>query len=110
MGNEIANTSFGEFEYHDDGFTIKLPDKKRKVVWAEIESINTYNVDMITYETICIDIILENTYITLTEDIVGWKYFEEKLQLQFLSIDKDWFWKVAFPTFEKNFTTIYTRE
>lgn len=109
MNNEASNNIFGIFEFHPDGFTIVIQKEKRKITWDEIESLNAYKLDLMAFDEVCLDIVLEKKFITVTEKTDGWNEFLKKLQLQFPSIEKDWDMRITQPPFVTNFITLFTR-
>jgi len=79
----------GVFQFHENGFEAVLLDEKRYVKWQEIEEIHAYKIDLLAYDEICLDIVLQKTAITLPEVTAGWHYFIKQLGLQFTSINRD---------------------
>ena len=98
-----------QFSYSPDGFSVVLNEFVRKITWSEIEEITAYKRDLLTVDQIFLDIILKDTYITVTEDQNGWEEFLTKLANQFPSIDKGWSAKLALPAFETNPAPLYKK-
>lgn len=99
----------GIFEYLEDGFIIDLKNGKRKICWKDIESLEGYKRDLMTIDQICLDIVLKETIITISEDTEGFGPFIEELKKQFPSIDKDWDWKITQTPFATNLTVLFKR-
>jgi len=93
----------------DDGFTITLNSEVRNVSWKEIQAINAYKDDLITYDVICLDFVLIDSVIKITEEIEGWSDLTEKVNNIFPVIDKEWYNNIMLPAFETNFTTLFKK-
>lgn len=107
--NLSGNQNPGIFEYHDDSFTINLKTGKKIILWSEIERLEGYKVDLFTVDEICLNIVLSETIITISEETEGWELFVKKLYEQFPSIEKDWDWKITQPPFATNFITLFIK-
>jgi hypothetical protein len=105
----VDSASLGIFEYWEDSFTIDLKNGKRKICWKDIQKLEGYKRDLITIDQVCLDIILNETIITISEDTEGFGPFIEELKKQFPSIDKDWDLKVTEPPFATNLTVLFKR-
>ena len=105
----MDSANSGIFEYLEDGFTIDLKNGKRRICWKDIERLEGYKRDLMTFDQVCLDIISNETIITISEDTDGFESFIEKLKNQFPSIDKDWDWKIIQPAFATNFTVLFKR-
>jgi len=64
---------------------------------------------LITYDVICLDVILIFSAIKITEEIEGWSDLTEKINKIFPVIDKDWYVNIMLPAFESNFTTLFKK-
>lgn len=94
---------------NDDGFAIHLTSVTKNVLWKDIQKIDAYKDDLITYDMICLDIVLPGSIIKITEEIEGWSEFTEKLNQVFPSMDKEWYANIMLPAFAANFTTLFKR-
>jgi hypothetical protein len=102
--------TLGIFEYEHDSFTISLKSGKRKIIWKEIERLEAYKRDLLTIDQVCLDFVLAQTVITISEDSEGFRPFINKLQEQFPAIEKDWDWEITQPPFATNFMVLYERK
>lgn len=96
-------------EIKDNGFCITLTTQIREVLWEDIEEINAYKKDLFTYDLVCIDIILQESVITITEEIKGWENFLEAMNKAYALLDKNWYSKITPSPFETNFTVLYKK-
>lgn len=92
------------------GFCLQIDKKTDKVEWEKISKITAYKIDLFTIDQIRFDIQHANQTVTATEYFQGWEDFLEKLYENLPEIDREWFQKVAHPTFETNETEIYSRK
>lgn len=101
--------SHGIFEYSSTGFSILLNEETKKVAWLEVERLEVYKIDLLTFDEVCLDIVLSTTVIRITEKTDGWNTFIQKLQAQFPGIEKDWYSKIIQPPFQTNHSVLYKR-
>jgi hypothetical protein len=94
---------------NDNGFSIQLTDKTKAVNWTEIQQIEAYKVNLITTDEICIEVELQESILTITEETNGWNEFIEKILIVFPEIDKNWWSKVAHPPFQTNHLILYKK-
>ncbi|GAB3822919.1 hypothetical protein [Pontibacter rugosus] len=99
----------GHFEYTEKSFQIKNSSGIIEVLWADVNEIRAYKVDLLTVDEIRIDILSETSTITITEETPGYYIFKEKLKAVFPSLDLNWEEKVVKPAFAKNLTVIYKK-
>jgi hypothetical protein len=100
---------FGIFKFHDKSFTVKLSDGPFEIAWDSITQINVYKIDQLTVDCIAMQIIVNDTALTITEDSLGWDEFTLELEKLLPNIPGDWWQKVAHPPFATNFATIYKK-
>lgn len=100
----------GIFNFNENGFSFNIDKTITEKKWNEIEEINVYKKDLLTVDLICMDIVFGETYITFTEDTIGWYHLVKKLKEIFTHIPKDWDSEIILPPFETSFKTIYKRE
>ncbi len=96
-------------DVRDEGFTIALKSGTKKVLWEDIQEINAYKDDLMTYDMICLDIVLKDSVVKITEEVGGWSEFTEELNKVFPSIDKEWYVNIMLPAFATNFTTLFKK-
>jgi hypothetical protein len=96
-------------EIRDDGFTVALKSGAKDILWKDIQEINAYKDDLMTYDVICLDIILTDSVVKITEEVEGWSDFTEKLNKVFPAIDKEWYINIMLPAFETNFITLFKK-
>src|ERR1044072_4672036 len=99
-------------EIHDDGFTTYREDNFVEYFrWNEKNFICTYKVDCYTYDMIWLGFVLQDEReIQIREETKGFADFSSKVSETFLSIDKQWYFKVQLPPFAENFTILFERE
>ena len=93
----------------DKGFCISIETGIKDIFWNDIKELHAYKKDLLTYDEICIDIVLPESIITITEEIEGWVEFTEKMNKIFPSINKEWYADIMLPAFKTNFTILYKK-
>lgn len=93
----------------EKGFSISLESGIKDIPWNDVEELHAYKKDLLTYDEICIDIVLNESIITITEEIEGWIEFTEKINEIFPTINKEWYADVMLPAFETNVTILYKK-
>lgn len=93
----------------DKGFCINIKTGVKDILWNDIKELHAYKIDLLTYDEICIDIVLPELVITITEEIEGWVEFTEKMNKVFPSINKEWYGDVMLPAYKTNFTILYKK-
>jgi hypothetical protein len=99
----------GIFSYSDSGFTVKLENSTLTALWTDIKTIRAYKVDLVTVDSIVIEVQLDNTTFQITDEAPGHMKFMDTAANKLSAFKKDWFGVVAFPAFATNLTTIYER-
>ena len=100
----------GKFIYEEDGFTYIFKDGVQKVKWSEIKKLVAYKIDLYSYDEICMDIVLDNWQMTITEETPGWDVFIKKLETIFPALPDNWFGMLMQPPFATNLTVLYERD
>jgi hypothetical protein len=93
----------------DKGFCISSKTGIKDILWNDVNELHAYKKDLLTYDEICINIILPKSIITITEEIEGWVEFIEKMNKVFPSINKEWYADIMLPAFKTNFTILYKK-
>ena len=93
-----------------NGFSLVLEEETVAVQWAEIQSIFAYKVDMLTVDSVYLDIFLEDRCIRVNEEMCRWNLFLERLATALPASKKNWLPEVMFPAFETNLRLIYDRQ
>ena len=109
VSSQKKNNDSGTFEFNSKGFSFRINEITSEKNWDEIEEINVYKKDLMTFDLICMDIIFNETFVTFSEDTPGWYVLLNKLKEVFNDIPKDWDSSVVLPPFETNFKIIYKR-
>lgn len=102
--------SLGIFEYTENGMFITDKNSKIDIKWSDISTILGYKKDLLTIDTICVDIIYNKSSLTVCEETPGWFQFVTKLKKQFPNIPSDWDTEIALPAFERKLTLLYDRQ
>jgi hypothetical protein len=100
----------GIFKYTDDGFIVTLTNATISALWSEIKCIKAYKVDLLTVDSIVIEVQLNDTVFQVIDESAGHMKFMDTAAEKLTNFKKDWFTVVAFPAFETNLTTIYERQ
>jgi hypothetical protein len=90
-----------------DGFNIITNNAEQHIQWRDIKKITAYKVDLFTTDEICMDIMLAQDSVTISEEAGGWPAFSAAVLQQFPSILKDWEGVIAQPPFATNLTILY---
>ncbi|MHA4807334.1 hypothetical protein ACX0G9_04485 [Flavitalea flava] len=99
----------GDFTYEEDGFTFSFKDDPQKMLWAEIERLIAYKVDLMAVDEICMDIFWNGWQTTITEETPGWYQFVERTKVVFPDIPKNWDGEIMHPPFARNEMLLYQR-
>ena len=78
--------------------------------WSNVRAIHAYKVDLFTVDQIRLFFSLEATGVVVSEDMTGFASLTEVLPQQFPGFLDSWFRTVAFPAFQQNRTTLWSRE
>ncbi|MGI8670520.1 MAG: hypothetical protein ACR2J3_11860 [Aridibacter sp.] len=99
----------GIFTYKDESFDVKIDGETKHVNWDEINSIIAYKVDLLTVDSIIIEIYADDFAIKIDDQMAGSMKFMETAADKLENFRKDWYMVVAFPAFETNLTIIYEK-
>ena len=100
--------SEGIFEYLDNSFVVK--SMSLNIPWSDIDSIIAYKKDLLTTDSICIDIVYYNDSLTICEETDGWSQFLLRIKNVFNTIPENWELEISRPAFEKKLTLLYDRQ
>ncbi len=101
----------GIFTFTDSGFTVEAAGSIKEVEWSEVRSMIGYKEDLLTIDSICLDVICENDFsFQINEETSGWYRFLNESKAALTSIDTFWENAIALPTFETKLTLIYDRD
>ena len=106
---EEKYNELGVFEYHDDGFSVQYEDFHENLKWEDITRLDVYKRDLMTIDSIEMQITYRDKSITISEDLPGWYQFVLKTKSVFKTIPKDWNWEIVQPPFATNYRTIYSK-
>lgn len=107
--NDNKWKELGVFRYDNEGFTISHQDFSNKILWADIKQLNVFKVDLVTFDRIDMEIVLEDSRFTINEQLPGWYQFVLKTKKVFPEIPDDWDITIIQPAFATNYRTIYNR-
>lgn len=95
-----------------DGFTYRKDMVEETILWSEINRIITFKVDCYTIDMIWLAFVRQENdlVIQIREEAEGFKELMSALDVQFPTIDPEWFMKVAQPPFAENFTILFDRK
>jgi hypothetical protein len=93
------------------GVAVCRGDQPEEVLfyWDEIEAIETYKVDLFTFDDIRLRFRIGPAAHELSEEIAGFVDVMSAMQNQFPSIAPDWHLTVMFPAFATNHRVLWVR-
>ena len=86
---------------------VRTKSKSLRFSFSEIQQIKAYKIDKLTYDEICMDIVLEKEIITINEDFNGWHTFISYISEVDKNIDRIWKKKVLSEPFKRNEVVLY---
>lgn len=98
--------------FDDRGFAIVPYEAPEYFVeWLEVREVFGFKHDLFSVDEVCLGFRLDDAdqYIWASEEDVGFKDFRSEVERRF-QIEPEWFGKVAFPAFQENRTSLWTRE
>ena len=98
-------------DWDDHGFALG-GDMRRRIPWAEVEHVYAFKRDVYIVDSLRIALQAAGRTIEVSEEWEQWEDFVQAIPRHLpgcLSIEQ-WFFVVAFPAFETNFTEIYLRD
>ena len=98
-----------DFQFTKDGFTLRGVGSGRLYRWSEIEEITANKFHLMTTDDVRLDISFSDVELTISEDILGWPLFTERLTKVLPRIPVDWEVKIIETRFAANTTIIYKR-
>ena len=100
----------GIFSFTGNGFTVETQEGIIEIQWAEIKSMLAYKEDLLTTDSICLDIFCDNDKnFKIREETRGWYMFVANSKKAFPAIDPSWEMEIMTPAFETKLTVIYDR-
>jgi len=91
-------------------FTIRDNNKTLLLKWEQVILIAVYKKDEFATDLICIEYgLVENTLVTIHEELEGYDSVVQRMHLRFEGIEKDWYSKIVLPPFERNYRVIYEK-
>ena len=99
----------GDFQYTQDGFSLRGVGSGQLYKWNEIAEITAYKIDLMTTDDVRLDISFDDVVLVISEDIPGWPLFTERLIKALPKISMDWEEKIIQTPFAANTTIIYKR-
>lgn len=80
---KLINSESSAFRYDSDGFTVIHKEFSSEVKWSAVSQISVFKLDLITIDRIDMDIVHEDMVLSISEDLLGWAEFLEKLHETF---------------------------
>jgi hypothetical protein len=99
-------------QMNDDGFSVSLDNSDAaKVYWSTVAEIVAFKHDLFGYDEICLGFRCDNgkKYWWVGEEDIGFKELQAAVEINFNGILDSWWSAVAFPAFEENWTSIWSR-
>jgi len=78
-------------------------------LWQDIEEIQTFKRDLITYDVICLSFRVASIWYEFWESDAGFQQLAKLMQAKFLSIPVDWYDDAMQPPFATNQRTLWQR-
>ena len=109
----------GTLEVLDDGLALQqyrfrdsrmVLENQWSFAWSDVRAIHAYKVDLVTIDQIRFVFSLEAESVVVSEDMAGFDSLIKVLPRQFPGFVETWFATVAFPSFQQNWTTLWSRE
>jgi hypothetical protein len=98
-----------------EGFTLNDSRSGTAIVsvaWADVATITTYKIDLLTTDCICVLFELRNgqSPVQISEEWEGFTDFMAAMQETFPAIPEDWYVVVMQPAFEPNRRVLFQRQ
>ena len=100
----------GIFVYTSEGFETNINNSKININWSEIETILGYKKDLITIDSICMDIITCSSTLTICEETPGWFKFLNQLRNNIEITPKYRDIEISTPAFKTNLTLLFDKK
>lgn len=99
----------GIFTYYDELFDVRIDGETKTFYWDKITSIIAYKVDLLTVDSVVIEVYADSLAIKMNDQMAGSMKFMETAADKLENFREDWYMVVAFPAFETNLTIIYEK-
>lgn len=100
----------GAFEYEAEGFSYPFESGATLTLWADVDRIVGYKLDLFTVDEICVELHVGDRAIRFSESTPGWYRFLARLQEKFPMIPKGWDLTIMQPLSTPNYTFLYERD
>lgn len=86
-------------------------DATARFEWRQVAAIRAWKWDLFTTDCICLGFDLEDgeTTVCVQEELDGYTNLVEEMERRCAGFKPGWWQAVAFPAFETNMTTVWTR-
>ncbi len=93
----------------DDCIIIHRPnsDEPLRFWWDDIVEIQTYKIDLLIYDDICLAFQAAGWWHEISERDIGFSQLTKAMHDRFPSIDPQWYFTVMHPAFEPNQRTLW---
>ena len=100
-----------EVRVREGGFDVISVDKELRLAtvnWKDVDQIETYKLDLITTDCVCLLFRIGDEEVQLSEEWEGFHTLFGPLNDNFPSIGDDWYANVVQPPFEAKRTVLFT--
>jgi hypothetical protein len=105
------HSKYGIVSADGERLRVETRDGRVELPWKEVAEVHAFKRDIFTADLICLAFIGEDTQspIEIHEDMAGYYDLLQTLPDRLPGLTSTWFLEVAFPAFEMNHQTIWTR-
>ena len=82
-------------------------DEPLRFRWDDIVEIQTYKIDLLIYDDICLAFKAAGWWYEISESDIGFSQLTRAMQERFPSIDPQWYFTVMLPAFAPNRRTLW---
>jgi hypothetical protein len=117
--NRTYSRQPGMLVMSDDGLTLRryrfgdsgtFLEDERSFAWADVRTIHAYKVETYVVDQIRLLFTVQEASLLVTEGMVGFAALTESLPQRFPGVAESWMITVAFPAFQQDWTTLWSRE
>lgn len=104
------NPLSGVLSVSGDGVVLRIEGQEKwRFHWADITRVETYKIDLFTFDTICLSFVdeLRQLEYKTFEEMAGFSDFIAELDRHFPGIDNNWYTTVMLPAFSTNYRVLW---
>ncbi len=77
--------------------------------WDDVTHIETYKIDLLTYDMICLAFVTRGGWFEIREEDIGFPELMDALNKRYPEFPPQWYYEVMHPAFEENRRTLWSR-